>query len=46
MNSNKEVNWTAVCAHLYTLKDAVTSEQIEKSKLNSAILEGHLKACG
>jgi hypothetical protein len=30
LNSNCEVDWTAVCAHLYVLKDAVTPEQIEK----------------
>jgi hypothetical protein len=26
LNSNCEVDWTAVCAHLYVLKDAITPE--------------------
>jgi hypothetical protein len=26
LNSNCEVDWTAVCAHLYVLKDATTPE--------------------
>lgn len=26
LNSNCQVDWTAVCAHLYVLKDAVTIE--------------------
>jgi len=26
LNSNCQVDWTAVCAHLYVLKDATTPE--------------------
>lgn len=44
LNSNCEVDWTAVCAHLYVLKDAVTPEQIEKKQNSTMVLQSHLKA--
>lgn len=44
LNSNCEVDWTAVCAHLYVLKDATTPEQLEKKQNSTMVLQSHLKA--
>lgn len=44
LNSNKEVDWTAVCAHLYTLKNYNTDDEIEKNRNRDALLQSHLNA--